>query len=236
MKKTVLIISILFCIILISVSLTILFNAQRLKSQLEQSKNMIQGLEGEAARIKAEREKVTQENERLQADTVSYVALNTKLQDEKEKLQKSLQDAQKIIETKEGDLERQRLKLEELEKKIGKDKTEQQDSLLKTKEALEKKIVSLEGALRRERPLYHYNLAVAYTQAGLYEEAIEAYEKALSFNPQNPEAHYNLGLLYQNFKFDPEQAILHYQKYLELKPKAEDKEEVEASIAKLKLN
>ena len=49
----------------------------------------------------------------------------------------------------------------------------------------------------------------------------------MKLNPDNPDAHYNLGLLYENHQKDPIKACLHYRKYLELKPQAEDKEEVE---------
>ena len=74
---------------------------------------------------------------------------------------------------------------------------------------------------------------MAYTQANLYDEAIEAYEKSLTFDQNNAEAHYNLGLLYDKVKTDPEKAVLHYKKYLELKPDAEDKEEIETWIQQL---
>lgn len=226
MKRLTLVISILFCTILFFISLTILFNRQRLRAQFAQSKNMLQGLEQELARIQAEKEKLTKENERLQADAVSYVALNTKLQDEKEKLQKT-------IETKEADLQRLTKELEEVENKIAPEALSQQDKLIKEKAGLEKKINTLNNTLRKERALFHYNLGVAYTQAKLYDEAIEAYEKSLKFYPANPEAHYNLGLLYHNIKQDPEKAVQHYRKYLELKPDSEDKEEVKGWIESL---
>jgi len=45
-------------------------------------------------------------------------------------------------------------------------------------------------------------------------------------DPDNPEAHYNLGLLYVNFKEYPERAIKHYRRYLELSPDSLDREEV----------
>jgi tetratricopeptide (TPR) repeat protein len=50
----------------------------------------------------------------------------------------------------------------------------------------------------------------------------------------NADAHYNLGLLYKDVKQDPDKAIMHLSKYLELKPDAEDKEEVQGWIEKLK--
>ncbi|MFH1318611.1 MAG: hypothetical protein ABIH71_06320, partial [Candidatus Omnitrophota bacterium] len=64
--------------------------------------------------------------------------------------------------------------------------------------------------------------------------AVNAYEKSLSFESENAEAQYNLGLLYENFNLEPEKAILHYEKYLELKPDAVDKDEVLKWINRLK--
>jgi tetratricopeptide (TPR) repeat protein len=106
--------------------------------------------------------------------------------------------------------------------------------LQKEKKELEGKIKSLEETLQKERGLYHYNLAVSYAQAKLYDEAIASYEKSLTFNPDNADAHYNLGVLYADFKSDSEKAISHYRKYLELKPDANDKEEVLRLMEKLK--
>jgi len=74
---------------------------------------------------------------------------------------------------------------------------------------------------------------VAYSQAKLYEEAIFEYEESLKLNANNPEAHYNLGLLYENCIGETEKALEHYRKYLELKPNAEDSAEVEAWIKRL---
>ena len=59
--------------------------------------------------------------------------------------------------------------------------------------------------------------------------------KSLEINPGNPEAHYNLGLLYDKVKNKPEKAVIHYKKYLEIEPYAEDKEEVMKLIKKLEV-
>lgn len=227
MKKTVLIITVLFGAgLLLTITLFSFFSANRLKSQLGQAQNMIQKTQEEMARLEQDKEKIDQDNEKLQQDAVSYVALNSKLQDEREKLQKDLEEAEKTIETREAVLERQRIKLQELERKIAKDKTGQRGEAFKTREELQNKIASLEDTLNKERALYHYNLAVAYSQAGLYDQAIESYEKSLFSDSRNADAHYNLGLLYHNINQDRARAVEHYRRYLELKPDAEDKEEV----------
>ena len=42
----------------------------------------------------------------------------------------------------------------------------------------------------------HYNLGVAYVEAGMYKEAIESYRQAIRINPDDVNAHYNLGVAY----------------------------------------
>jgi len=233
MKKIIIVISGLVVLGLLVSTFIFLFKSNKLSSELAQAKEMTQRMQEEMAHIQAEKEKAIKENEKLQSDIVSYVALNTKVQEEKERLQKNLEEAQKIIENKEADLERLNKKLLETEAKITKEQPQLQDKLFKEKEELGKKIKLLDEALQKERALYHYNLGVSYAHAKFYDEAIGAYEKSLFFNPNNPEAHYNLGLLYADYKSDSEKAIFHYKKYLELKPEAEDKEEVEARIKRL---
>jgi LysM repeat protein len=61
------------------------------------------------------------------------------------------------------------------------------------------------------------NLEVGYDYAG----AIEAYHLALGVNPRNSEAHYRLGLLYENNDRDPAAAIYHFERFLWLRPTSE---------------
>jgi len=233
-NKIILIISAVFMVGLLAVSVLFYLKSSALTSQLEHTKQVLSKTDEEVKRSQVEREKLTKENEKLQSDTMSYLTLNNDLQKDKEELQGKLKDAQKTIDDKEAELERTNKKIEEVEKKIARAETGAQEKLQKEKKELEGKLKSLEETLQKERGLYHYNLAVSYAQAKLYDEAAEEYEKSLTFNPDNPDAHYNLGLLYGNVKSDPDNAVLHYRKYLELRPDADDKEEVLGFIDKLK--
>jgi len=232
-KKIYLIISAVFMAGLLAASVVFFIKSNALTSQLEHTKQVLAKTDEEVKRAQADKEKMVKENDKLQADTLSYLALNNDLQKDKEGLQVKLKEAQKIIDDKEAELERTNIKIEEIEKKIAKADTGAQEKLQKEKKELDGKLKSLEETLQKERGLYHYNLAVSYAQAGLNDEATEEYEKSLTFNPDNADAHYNLGFLYGNVKSDPEKAVLHYRKYLELKPDAEDKEEVMGFIDKL---
>ena len=121
----------------------------------------------------------------------------------------------------------------------------------------------------------HYNLAVVYTKAEDYINAIEEYKKVIEMKPDNADSYYSLAVAENNLAVDIEQlkvrmniddtlftpnqsgettieltdeltekeknlvkelydsAIANYQKYLELNPNADDKQEVETNIQKI---
>jgi LysM repeat protein len=67
-----------------------------------------------------------------------------------------------------------------------------------------------------------------------YPGAIEAFERALELNPQSAAAHFELGWLYAEKQMDEAAAIYHYQKYLALRPGADNAETIEQHILRLK--
>ncbi|MBN1586760.1 MAG: tetratricopeptide repeat protein [Candidatus Omnitrophica bacterium] len=74
------------------------------------------------------------------------------------------------------------------------------------------------------------DLAVEHARAGKYKPAIAAYRQVLSLNPQDAQAHYNLGVLLEEYGKSPQEALNHYMKYLELAPNAKDAELVRSWI------
>lgn len=64
--------------------------------------------------------------------------------------------------------------------------------------------------------------------------AIEAFEQALQMNPHSAAAHFELGWLYAEKEADPAAAIYHYQKYLQLRPAADNAETIQSHIMRLK--
>ena len=235
MKKAILLITISLSLGLAVICIMLFSKTNDFKSQLSQAKNMVKSAQEEMSRLQAEKEKIAKDNDKLKADALSFVELNTKLQAEKDKALKSQQDIEKTIKASEVVLEAVRAKFEGLLKEVELNKAElsKRDELVKQMEYLKKKMISLDATLKKERVLYHYNLGVAYSQAKLYDEAVEEYEKSLQYNSLNADAHYNLGLLFENIKMDPQRAIEHYRKYLEIKPDTADKEEVAGWITKL---
>jgi len=221
-------------LLLLTTSLVFYQKAGNLNIKLAGANQAIETINKEITRLGEEKDKIAEENNKLQADTVSYVGINTKLQGEKESLRGKLMDLERRIDLKEADLDRAKKRLREIEAEVSEQKQAVENQALNENKKLKKKISLLNSAVKKERALYHYNLAVAYTKAQFYDEAVEEYEKSLQFDIKNADAHYNLGLLCQNTKHDLDKAAVHYKKYLELKPDAEDAEEVKGLIEKLK--
>ena len=67
-----------------------------------------------------------------------------------------------------------------------------------------------------------------------YDGAAKSFYKALEANPRSAAAHYELGVLFLSRKNDPASAIFHLQRYLMLKPEAENKKDVLGQIEGLK--
>ncbi len=81
-----------------------------------------------------------------------------------------------------------------------------------------------------EKAVLYEELGTAYTKAGLFDEAIEAYRKSLICNPNNADIHYYLGLLYQKSNKNVEKAVFHFKRYLYMKPDAKNRDDVKYLI------
>lgn len=64
--------------------------------------------------------------------------------------------------------------------------------------------------------------------------AIEAFQKALEVNPHSGAAHFELGWLFADKQRDPAAAIYHYERYLALRPHADNAETIRQHILGLK--
>lgn len=56
-------------------------------------------------------------------------------------------------------------------------------------------------------------LGVLYRDAGRFEEARQAYERALAIDSSAADAHRNLGILYDLYLQEPRKALVHYELY-----------------------
>jgi LysM repeat protein len=67
-----------------------------------------------------------------------------------------------------------------------------------------------------------------------YQGAMEAFEQALETNPRSAAAHFELGWLYAEKDAAPATAIYHYEKFLKLRPAADNAETIRQHIFRLK--
>ncbi len=72
----------------------------------------------------------------------------------------------------------------------------------------------------------HFNQAVLLARAGQFLAAEAEYLKSLAALPDDPDTHYNLGILYDDKLRQPAKAIRHYRRFLEIKPTGAEAAEV----------
>lgn len=69
-----------------------------------------------------------------------------------------------------------------------------------------------------------------------YNAAIKEYEGALRANPMAAKAHLHIGVIYSERIGDPVSSIYHFQRYLQARPNAADKDQVQTYIDKAKID
>ena len=72
-----------------------------------------------------------------------------------------------------------------------------------------------------------------YMQYGLYDKAIEVYNKAAKIDPNDAQIQLRLGFLYKRVQDEPKEAVYHFKQYLLLAPHAKNRKEVEYMIGML---
>jgi tetratricopeptide (TPR) repeat protein len=222
-------IKILALIALVLVCGGLLLVRSSLVTRLDQIKMVLAETQQSARKLQEEKEKILKDNEKFQVDTLSYIALNNELQKEKEDLQAKVTGFQKSMDEQKKELALIQKELAQT-RDSAEAKKNAQHALLKEKEKMLAGIKRLQDSINKERGIYHYNLAVAYTKATFINKAIQEYEKSLAYDNGNAEAHFNLGLLYKGMPDNADKALMHFKKYLELKPDADDSQEVQDSI------
>lgn len=81
----------------------------------------------------------------------------------------------------------------------------------------------------------HYNMGNVYFERGEYQRSVVEYYQAVDLMPYDADAHYNLAFVSGEYIGDQETALKHYQWYLYLRPKTEDRKFVEEKIVAAKL-
>jgi len=103
-------------------------------------------------------------------------------------------------------------------------------------EVLERTRSEVEQAQRKQRLNMHYNMAAVYARDGRYAEAEYEYLQALRLDPSDADVHFNLGILYDDELGQPDKAILHYRRYLQLNPHGVDADRVRSWLMRLEMD
>jgi len=85
-----------------------------------------------------------------------------------------------------------------------------------------------------EKATLSYNLGCIYKAAREYVKSEEAFLRALDFEPNDAQTHYNLAILYQDDLKNPAKAKPHYERFLELAPDDIDADRVREWLSGLK--
>lgn len=89
------------------------------------------------------------------------------------------------------------------------------------------KAPSIDAGLLESRD-HHCSMAELLAKQEKYKEAVKEYNEALDLDPGHADVHYNLGIIYDDELDDKEKASYHYRTYLQLRPRAEDYDQVKS--------
>jgi tetratricopeptide (TPR) repeat protein len=213
---------------------------KKLTDLLEESVNLKKKLQEDISNLSSSKSTLEKESEEQKRASLDYLKKQKESDDNLERLKTEIEKRiRKISELEEG-LKEAKKKLVELEKEnkrltqIGEftgnvQVKKQQEHITH----LEADLSNARQRMQKQEALLHYNLGVSYMKEKYYDMAIDEYQKALELNPNDPDIHYNLAILYDDCSRNPKRAIVHYQKYLELRPEAADIDEVKGWIADL---
>lgn len=213
-----------------------------LSLSLGEAEDLKRKLQEEMNRRESLQENLQKENEQLKKESLVYLEKQKDMNDRRRHIEGILKQQEQKLKDLKVQLESAKKELEELKQEnlrladiknfMGNIQIKKQEERIRQ---LEQDLSNTKDEMQKQEALMHYNLGVAYTKEKNYDMAIEEYERVLSLNPQDADTHYNLAILYDEVRRNPKRAIQHYQKYLELKPEAEDIDEVKDWIASLML-
>src|SRR5438128_4351391 len=208
--------------------------------------------EAERGNLEVRNKKPATAYQGLQTAHAAEQASTRRLGQTAEELSKALQEAQarvkaqevsqKAVEQQKSELEARSAKLETTVQGLQTAYAAEQDTAKKLTQKAEELSQALEQAqarrvkAREEKPAdlpgLNYALGMSYSKRGMKEEARNAFQTALKFDPNYAEAHFELARLYLVSFDDNRSATRHFRQYLALKPTAEDAERVKGWLMK----
>jgi len=220
-----------------------LFSRNRqLTLSLDDAQSFKRRLQEDINRKDAADEALQKENEQFKNDSLASLKREEEMNNKRRQIENILKQQGRQLKRKQISLEQAQKEMEKLRQDnlhlSGINEFFANAQVEKQKERisqLESDISVLEKRARKQEAHLHYNLGVGYVTDKKYDMAIDEYEKAISLNPEDPDGHYNLAILYDDYKRNSEKALDHYKKYLELKPDAIDADQVKEWVERLML-
>lgn len=198
---------------------------------------------GKIQELIADRNRLEEENKKMAS---RLIEMDTQMQEMKRQMKPFELDREEInrLRAENKEILKKTKYVSELEtrqRELLRENAENREKLEVLKAKFKESVPGLAKASRisqkmmRENADMHYNLATIFLKNKQYKEAIGEYEQVLELRPSDPETHYNLGVLYDDYVRDREKALYHYQRYLSVNPKAPDAKKVETYILSLEL-
>lgn len=160
-----------------------------------------------------------QRQETYEALEQEFLALKKELARKEARIKKQ----QQALQAREQTIKTLKVDKFAVESKLAK---QQEEILVEARRIADKKIRALRKQTDKERLDMHFNLAVVYDKNGMYEDSEREYLKCLQIDPNDADVHYNLAILYDDKLNRNEDAIRHYKKFLELRPKGQETDRV----------
>jgi tetratricopeptide (TPR) repeat protein len=190
--------------------------------------------------LKTERRKSLDERQKLLNQVNEYSKQKDAAVAEAKKYATSLIDEQELSLIAVEDLTTVRKELAKLKKESREEIAQLKDTLKTRKQGYETRILSLESQLEKARKRlsteasrFHYNLGVLYAQGEDYDLAVSELKTALGYDDFSTHTHYNLGIIFDDYFKDAENAKYHYRRFLELSPTSDDADPVREWLAAL---
>ncbi|MFH1691522.1 MAG: tetratricopeptide repeat protein [Candidatus Omnitrophota bacterium] len=200
---------------------------------LKTSEDAQKEIENVRQELKEERRKSSEDKKKLLDQINANMQEKEAALQDKKKFAQYFYDERKISLVASEDVDVLRDELATLKKDSRREIILMQEGFKKKKQDYDTKILSLESQLDKARKRlnteadrYHYNLGVLYVQNKEYDLAIAEFKNALGYNEKNAQAHYNLGIIYDDYFRDVGNAKYHYRRFLELDPTSDDAESV----------
>jgi len=188
--------------------------------EISHEKNLRQKAETELSDARARELEYQELIERLMAQV-------PQLEAQISELSKKMMDTSNRLSDREEDLMAMKSELEKREHRLIKAE--------RVAEVLESAREDVLHASDKEKLDMHYNMAAVYAREGKYGAAEQEYLHALRLNPTDADVHYNLGILYDDELKSSTKAIVHYRRYLKLKPHGPDADQVRNWLMKLEM-